>query len=87
MDDIILRINNYLQNGGLFNPELMEHDKVSLLIQDAHKEITALKAQLASAKEVIEFYGGLDIVTTVSSDYGPSSWRAKEWLDSLKGDK
>jgi hypothetical protein len=28
------RIGNYLGSGGLFNPELMEHDKVSALMQD-----------------------------------------------------
>lgn len=28
------RIQNYLANGGLFNPELMEHDKVRDLLID-----------------------------------------------------
>jgi hypothetical protein len=28
------RIQNYLECGGLFNPELMEHDKVRDLIMD-----------------------------------------------------
>jgi hypothetical protein len=28
------RVQDYLSNGGLFNPELMEHDKVRDLIMD-----------------------------------------------------
>jgi len=28
------RITEYLANGGLFNPELMEHDKVRDLLMD-----------------------------------------------------
>jgi hypothetical protein len=30
----ITRITNYLASGGLFNPEAMEHDKVSALLRD-----------------------------------------------------
>ena len=32
--ELINRANSYIGNGGLFNPELMEHDKVSELIRD-----------------------------------------------------
>jgi len=40
---LIERINNYLQNGGLFNPEVMEHDKVRELLIDCQIElVTAL---------------------------------------------
>ncbi len=31
---ILLRIQDYLENGGLFNPECMEHEKVRDLIVD-----------------------------------------------------
>lgn len=31
---LLLRIREYLGNGGLFNPEQMEHDKVRDLIMD-----------------------------------------------------
>lgn len=40
---LIERIDNYLQNGGLFNPEMMEHDKVRQLLldcRDALEEVT-----------------------------------------------
>lgn len=33
-EEILARIQSYLGNGGLFNPELMEHDKVGKLILD-----------------------------------------------------
>lgn len=34
------RIENYLGNGGLFNPEFMEHEKVRDLLIDIRDEIT-----------------------------------------------
>lgn len=32
--ELLARIQDYLGNGGLFNPELMEHDKVRDLLRD-----------------------------------------------------
>jgi len=32
--ELLARIQNYLEMGGLFNPECMEHDKVQELILD-----------------------------------------------------
>jgi hypothetical protein len=43
MTDILDRIQNYLGSGGLFNPELMEHDKVRDLIRDCREEIFQLR--------------------------------------------
>lgn len=43
MTDTLDRIQQYLSNGGLFNPELMEHDKVRDLIRDCREEITQLR--------------------------------------------
>ena len=43
MTDILDRIQNYLGSGGLFNPELMEHDKVRDLIRDCREEIIQLR--------------------------------------------
>jgi hypothetical protein len=39
MDDIISRITDYLANGGLFNPEYMEHEKVRRLLMDCRDEL------------------------------------------------
>lgn len=47
LKEIQIRIQDYLMAGGLFNPELMEHDKVSQLIKDCLKE-------LKSAEEAIQ---------------------------------
>lgn len=33
-DNLLSRIQNYLEMGGLFNPEMMEHKKVQELIFD-----------------------------------------------------
>ena len=37
------RINDYLSAGGLFNPELMEHEKVRELLLDCREEIMELQ--------------------------------------------
>ena len=44
MNDTIDNINNYLQMGGLFNPELMEHHKVRDLLLECRNELESLKA-------------------------------------------
>lgn len=40
---IIVRIKEYLANGGLFNPELMDHNEVRNLLLDAAEEIQRLE--------------------------------------------
>jgi len=42
--DVLMRILDYIGNGGLFNPDLMDHDKVRDLVVDCR---TALDAALA----------------------------------------
>lgn len=54
MSNILDRIKNYLQAGGLFNPELMEHNKVSDLIIDCQIEIEGLIASEIAADAEIE---------------------------------
>lgn len=39
--ELLERIKNYLEVGGLFNPELMEHDKVRRLIIDCREYINS----------------------------------------------
>lgn len=51
MSDIQARIVEYLDLGGFFNPEAMNHDKVRTLIMDAADEICRLRAQIADARE------------------------------------
>ena len=38
--ELVGRIQSYLGNGGFFNPEMMEHDKVRDLIMDCRDYIT-----------------------------------------------
>lgn len=45
------RIRSYLGNGGLFNPELMEHEKVRDLIMDIGRFLQDCKAHTAAAVE------------------------------------
>lgn len=45
MNDVLERISQYLQAGGFFNPELMEHEKVLDLLIDCRSEITRLREE------------------------------------------
>ena len=45
MSDIVETIAEYLSMGGLFNPEMMEHDTVRNLIIECRAEITSLRAE------------------------------------------
>ena len=40
---VVEKIKEYLLNGGLFNPELMNHTEVRNLLLDAAEEITRLE--------------------------------------------
>ena len=47
MSDIKARIDDYLNNGDLFSPELLYHKAVSDLLIDCRKRITKLEEQMA----------------------------------------
>ena len=51
MEDICKRIMYYLSMGGLFNPELANHDEVRDLIIDCRNEIGAARAEIAELRE------------------------------------
>ncbi len=55
MSELAERIKNYLSNGGLFNPELMEHDKVRELLQDCSKSDFLLAEALEHIKKAISW--------------------------------
>lgn len=40
--ELLYRIQDYLVSGGLFNPEMMEHEKVRNLIMDCRELLTAM---------------------------------------------
>jgi hypothetical protein len=40
-EELLRRIQNYLEMGGFFNPDLMDHDKVRKLILDIREYLNA----------------------------------------------
>ena len=49
MDDLVKRLDDYFALGGLFNPELANHQEVSDLLKDCRTRITALEASSRSS--------------------------------------
>jgi hypothetical protein len=47
------RVRDYLGNGGLFNPELMEHDKVRSLLLDVADALDAQEAEIARLRDEV----------------------------------
>ena len=59
MNNLIERITEYLAHGGLYNPELMDHEKVSRLLIDVRDYLIAQKKSQ------------LDIPYIPSNPFGP----------------
>lgn len=53
MTDIVETIAEYLSMGGLFNPEMMEHDTVRNLIIECRAEITRLRTENKRLRDVL----------------------------------
>lgn len=51
MKNIVDRINEYLGNGGFFNPESMNHDEVRNLLMDCRSMIKMQQSQIESFNE------------------------------------
>jgi len=66
--DVVARITEYLNNGGLFNPELMDHSKVRDLLIDCRKHIDTLIARLKEQERetLIAIQKGKDAVEIVA---------------------
>jgi hypothetical protein len=52
-DELIERINSYLGNGGLFNPELMDHEKVRDLMVDIRDYFECLPNSLIESRDAL----------------------------------
>lgn len=48
----VKQIQEYLESGGLFNPELMDHDKVRDLLISSLNDIKKLKYRLSMMKKI-----------------------------------
>ena len=58
MSEVADTINEYLSNGGFFNPELMDHVKVRDLLMDARDELVHLEKKNES---LIRLFRQLDL--------------------------
>ncbi len=67
------RITDYLSSGGLFNPELADHDAVSRLLFDCREQ---LDAELEKRKIVL---GALDILAVALTDHD------HQWSNDQRG--
>jgi hypothetical protein len=83
MSDIVPRIQSYLGNGGLFNPELMEHEKVRDLLMDCRTEIERLekleKHAAIMRETLLLIYGGITRGAIQSKPLIIRKDGAKEW--------
>jgi nitroreductase len=60
MSDVQHKIAEYLLLGGLFNPELMDHEKVRDIMIESRDELDRLKKRLKEAGKVIGFYADVE---------------------------
>lgn len=58
------RISSYLGNGGLFNPEMMEHDKVRDLLIDCRAEIRRVNEESAQQLAACDCAARMDTAET-----------------------
>lgn len=74
MSDIVERITAYLAGGGLFNPELANHDAVRDLLIDARAAIAAIRPHIEAAERerssefrglFLELFGALKKVVAI----------------------
>lgn len=69
MKNTIDKINNYLQVGGLFNPELMEHHKVSDLLLECRGQLMKAQKETVRLHEIAMFlFDILDDIDTASDE-------------------
>lgn len=54
ISDLLARVQDYLGNGGLFNPEMMDHDKVQRLIMDLSADRDRLREEIAAKDAEIQ---------------------------------
>lgn len=76
MTDVLDRIKGYLVSGGMFNPELANHDNVRELIVDTRDEIIRLRRY----EKIVQF---------IANDYHELSrdkarWQRDDWKKRCK---
>jgi len=78
MTDLAERCTEYLSSGGLFNPEMMEHDKVRDLIIDCRNEVEGLDEEISDLKRALRIAAGLISTMNGYSDRHPE--HVYDWL-------
>ena len=73
MSEVLDKISEYLQVGGNFNPELMEHDKVRDMVIECRDEIERLKKKCNDQAMILRqfTYEKFPGVYFISCEYGP----------------
>ena len=73
---VLSRITEYLDSGGLWNPELADHAAVRDLILDARDEIDRLRRILAALREPSEAMLHEMTETWIATPWGANHWQA-----------
>ena len=89
IEDITEKITEYLSVGGLFNPEMMEHKKVSELLIDCRDTLTSLLTEddgWISVEERLPAEGVI-VLAYHSSCYsqGTNYMHSKVWQETVNG--
>lgn len=66
---ILERIQSYLENGGFFNPEMMEHEKVGRLLLDIRDSILPRPIETAPK----------DVTPVLTFDSNSQTWEVCQW--------
>lgn len=78
MTDIVEKCTEYLSSGGLFNPEMMEHDKIRDLIIDCRNEIEGLDEEIRDLKRALKVAAGL--ISTMNGYTDAHPQEVYNWL-------
>lgn len=77
MDKTIEKIDNYLKMGGLFNPELMEHHKVSDLLLECRNKLTKANADIEQLRSDLDKSRWDHNNTVILAEYNNDKLRAE----------
>lgn len=89
MSDIAELLTEYLLHGGLYNPELMQHDKVRDLLIDCRDEIARLRdaiRRLAGQDATLSVCDG-DVTVTMDATLTDAEREAIAYFAVIEGDK
>ena len=86
LESILDRIAEYLQRGGLFNPEMMEHDKVRDLLMGCRQEIISRSVETSRLRVALERLRDGDFVGIPINKGCGAMMLIEEALSLMKGE-